>query len=87
MLTTRSPHEIPRGRGVLPGEDLAEGEIWHVSPPVMVFDSAGKEPRKRMTGSYAELYARFTNLDDPSEVSRGFLEAVITGEYAGIKGE
>lgn len=74
------------GRGAYRGEELIEGEIWDVSHPVKVFDMAGNELRMRMTGSYAELYARYTNLDDPTEVGLGVLEAVIMGEYQGIKG-
>ena len=36
-------------------------------------------------GSYAEVFARYTNLDDAAEVGLGMLEAVIIGEYQGVK--
>jgi hypothetical protein len=72
------------GRGVFRGEEHVEGEVWDVSHPVKVYDLDGKEVPQRPGGSYAELYARYTNLDDPSEVGLGLLEAVIMGEYEGI---
>ncbi|MDP6375152.1 MAG: hypothetical protein QGH42_02740 [Kiritimatiellia bacterium] len=73
------------GRGVFRGEDLVEGEVWDVAHPVKVFNVDGNEIAQRPGGSYAEVFARYTNLDDPDEVGLGMLEAVIIGEYEGIK--
>jgi hypothetical protein len=74
------------GRGVYRGEDHLEGEVWDVSHPVKVFDETGKtEVRQRPGGHFAELYARYTNLDDPSDIGLGLQEAVFTREFQGIK--
>lgn len=73
------------GRGVYRGEEYVEGDVWDVSHPVIVRDADGKEVPQRSGNSFAELYARYTNVDDPSDVGLGLLEAVINGEYEGIK--
>jgi hypothetical protein len=73
------------GRGVFRGESLVEGEVWDVSHPTRVYDLDGREIPQKPGGSYAEVFARYTNLDDPDEVGLGMLEAVIMGEYGGIK--
>ena len=73
------------GRGVYRGESVVEGEIWDVSNPVTVYDLEGREIPQRPGGSYAEVFARYTNLDDPDEVGLGVLEAIIMGEYEGTK--
>ena len=59
----------------------------HLDPhPVKVYDEQGKtEIPQRPGGHFAELYARFTNLDDPSDVGLGLLEIVFSQEYQGIK--
>ncbi len=73
------------GRGVF-RDELVEGEVWDVSHPVKVYDEQGKtEIPQRPGGHFAELYARFTNLDDPSDVGLGLLEIVFSQEYQGIK--
>ena len=75
------------GRGVFRGEEYVEGEIWDVSHPVIVVDENGNElPPIPAGGAYAEVYARYTNLDDPDDVGLGLLEAAIIGEYEGVKG-
>ncbi len=73
------------GRGVYRGEHLVEGEIWDVSHPVVVRDLEGNEVKQRPGGHFAELYTRYTNLDDPSDVGLGLQECVFAQEYQGIK--
>ena len=75
------------GRGAYRGEEKVEGEIWDVSHPVIVMDESGKnEVRQRPGGSYAENYATLTNLDDPSDVGLGILEAIVVGdEFPGVE--
>lgn len=75
------------GRGVYRGEEFLEGEVWDVSHPVKIYDADGSEiPPMPAGGAYAEVYARYTNLDDPADVGLGILEAAIIGEYEGISG-
>jgi hypothetical protein len=73
------------GRGVYRGEEMMEGEVWDVSDPVKVYGPDGQLIAPPPGAEYAEQVARFTNLDDPSEVGLGVLEAAIIGEYDGIK--
>ena len=72
------------GRGVYRG-DVVEGEVWDVSHPVIVRDLKGAEVKQRPGGHYAELYTRYTNLDDPADVGLGLQECVFIDEYQGIK--
>jgi len=75
------------GRGVYRGEEVVEGEVWDVSHPVNVFDADGNPVKPFGTGpSFAEVYAKYTNFDDPTDVGLGILEAVIMTEYEGVKG-
>jgi hypothetical protein len=68
------------------GEEHLEGEVWDVRHPVNVFDETGQdEIRQRPGGHYAELYARYTNLDASSDVGLALHELVFVGEYQGIK--
>ena len=71
------------GRGIYRGEEHLEGEVWDVSHPTQVCDSEGR-PVPQSKGSWAETFARFTNLDDPEETGLGLLECVVAGPYPGI---
>jgi len=74
------------GRGVYRGEDHIEGEVWDVRHPVKVFDETGQtEIPQKPGGHFAELYARYTNLDNPADVGFGLHEVVFSREYQGIK--
>ena len=72
------------GRGVY-RDDVVEGEVWDVSHPVIVRDLEGNEVKQRPGGHFAELYTRYTNIDDPSDVGLGLQECVFSQEYQGIK--
>ena len=72
------------GRGVY-RDELVEGEVWDVSHPVIVRDLEGNEVKQRPGGHFAELYTRYTNLDDPNDVGLGLQECVFAQEYQGIK--
>ncbi len=72
-----------RGRGVYRGEDVLEHDVWDVSHPTIVRDLDGTVLPQR-NGAWAQTVAWFENLDDPSEVGPGELEAVIGGPYPGI---
>lgn len=71
------------GRGVYRGELLVEGDVWDVSHPTIVRDLRGEEI-PQPNGAWAETFAIFENLDDPSERDVGFLEAVVGGPYPGV---
>lgn len=72
-----------RGRGVYRGDAYDEGEVWDVSRPTTIGEPDGSlRPAPRE--GWAETYARFWNLDDPSETGMGHLECVIGGPYPGI---
>ena len=72
------------GRGIFRGENHLEGEVWDVSHPTRVRDLEGN-PIAQSKGSWAETFARFTNLDDPEETGLGLLECVVAGPYPGIE--
>jgi hypothetical protein len=74
------------GRGVWRGEEHVEGDVWDVSHPTRVCDESGA-PIPQRQGAWAETFARFENLDDPSEVGLGLLECVIGGPYPGVTEE
>ncbi len=71
------------GRGVYRGEDVVEGEVWDVSDPTVVRGLDGEVVPQR-NGAWAETFAVYQNLDDPSETGLGLLEAVVGGPYPGV---
>jgi hypothetical protein len=72
-----------RGRGVYRGESIVEADVWDVSHPTVVRGADGEVLAQR-NGAWAETFAVFENLDDPSERGLGLLEAVVGGPYPGI---
>ncbi len=72
------------GRGIFRGDNYVEGEIWDVSHPTQVRDLEGN-PISQKKGSWAETFARFSNLDDPEETGMALLECVVAGPYPGIE--
>jgi hypothetical protein len=72
-----------KGRGVYRGEAHDEGEIWDVSHPTKIVDP--KELARPRDDAWAESFARFTNLDDPSETGIGHIECVVSGPYPGFE--
>ncbi len=72
------------GRGIFRGENHLEGEVWDVSHPTRVHDLEGN-PIPQKKGSWAETFARFSNLDDAEETGMGLLECVVAGPYPGIE--
>ena len=72
------------GRGIFRGENHVEGEVWDISHPTQVRDLEG-HPIPQKKGSWAETFARFTNLDDPEETGLALLECVVAGPYSGIE--
>jgi hypothetical protein len=75
-----------RGRGVFRGEEVVEADVWDVSLPTVVRNLDGVVLPQR-NSSWAETFAVFENLDDPTERGLGLLEAVIGGPYPGITEE
>ena len=75
------------GRGIYRGEEYVEGEIWDISHPVKIFTADWEEvpPTPAAGAAYWEVYALYTNLDDPNDVGLGILEAAIIGDYEGVK--
>lgn len=67
------------GRGVYRGDDHGEGEVWDVSAPDRVHDPRGLF--RARPDAWAETFATFENLDDPTERGTGHLECVIAGEH------
>lgn len=72
-----------RGRGVYRGESVLEHDVWDVSHPTIVHDLAGNVIPQR-NGAWAETYAIYENLDDPTEVGLAEFEGVIGGPYPGV---
>ena len=70
------------GRGIYRGEEHLEGEVWDISHPTQVCDAESRLVPQKM-GSWAETFARFTNLDDPEETGMGLLECVVAGPLPG----
>ena len=58
---------------------MAEGEEWDVSHPTRIGDP--KQITQPRDDAWAENFARFTNLDDPSETGIGHLECVLSGPH------
>ena len=71
------------GRGVYRGEDHGEGETWDVSSPSQVHDARGLF--RARPDAWAETFATFENLDDPTERGTGHLECVIAGEHPDLR--
>ena len=63
-----------------------EADVWDVSLPTVVRNLDGVVLPQR-NSSWAETFAVFENLDDPTERGLGLLEAVIGGPYPGITEE
>lgn len=75
-----------RGRGIYRGEEVLESDVWDVSHPTVVRALDGDVLPQR-NGAWAETFAVFENLDDPSDRGLGLLEAVVGGPYPGVTEE